>query len=68
MLIPLNRRTAKDFVEIVYEGTLEHYYWHHDHYEHLILMEDGALVHCSNAQKDWWEQLGLRKLEWPCQC
>ena len=51
-----------DFIEIVYEGALEHYYWHHNHYEHLILMEP---VHCSNAQKDWMEQLGLKKLEWP---
>ena len=54
-----------DFVEIVYEGALEHYYWHHNHYEHLILMEDGAPVHHSNAQKYWREQLGLRKLKWP---
>jgi hypothetical protein len=63
VLIPSNRCTTKDFVEIVYEGALEHCYWHHDHYEHLILMEDGALVHRSNAQKIWREQLGLRKLE-----
>jgi transposase len=65
VLIPPNRRISKDFVEIVSQGALEHYYWHHDHYEHLILMEDGAPVHGSNIQKDWREQLGLKKLEWP---
>ena len=63
VLIPPNRRIATDFVEIVYEGASKHYYWLHNHYEHLILMEDGAPVHCSNAQKDWRLQLGLRKLE-----
>ena len=28
-------------------------------------MEDGAPVHGSNIQKDWREQLGLKKLDWP---
>lgn len=65
VLIPSNRRTPRDFVEIVYERALEHYYWHHYHREHVILMEDGALLHRNNAQKDRREQLGLRKLEWP---
>lgn len=65
VLFPPNKRTAADFVEIVCEGALENYYWHHDHHEHLILMEDGAPVHRSNAQKFWREQLGLTKLEWP---
>jgi transposase len=65
VLIPPNRCTAKDFVEIVSQGALEHCYWHHDHYEHLILMEDGAPRYGSNIQKDWREQLGLKKLEWP---
>ena len=52
-----------DFVEIVCEGALKHYHWHHELHEHLILMEDGAPVHYINAQKDWREQFGLRKLE-----
>lgn len=54
-----------DFIEIVYEGALLHYYLHLDHYEHLILMEDGALVHHSIVQKDQKEKLGLKKFEWP---
>jgi hypothetical protein len=36
VLIPPDKRTAKDFVEIVYESTLEHYYYYHKKYEHLI--------------------------------
>ena len=65
VLFPPSRIIATDFVEIMYEATLEHYYYHHNNYEHLILMEDGALVHRSNAQKYWQEYLGLKKLKWP---
>jgi hypothetical protein len=64
VLIPPNKRTAKNFVEIVYELALEHYYYH-ENYEHLILMEDGILVHHSNVPKFWKEKLGLMKLNWP---
>jgi len=59
-----NKRTTMDFVEIVCEGALKNYYWHHDHHEHLILMEDGAPIHRINAHKFWREQLGLTRLEW----
>ena len=51
VLIPPDKRTAKDFVEIVYELALEHFYYHHDNYQDLILMEDGGPVHQSKAPK-----------------
>ncbi len=63
VLFPPNKRTAVDFVEIICEGILEHYYWHHELHQHLILMEDGAPVHHSNTQKLCTEQFGLTKLE-----
>jgi hypothetical protein len=60
LLIPSNS-IAKEFVEIIYEGALEHYYRHHDHYELLILMDDGTPVHHTTMHK----KIGGRKLEWP---
>ena len=51
VLLPPNKRSAADYVEIVCEGALEHYYWHHELHEHLILMEDSAPIHRSNGQK-----------------
>jgi hypothetical protein len=65
VLIPRDKHTTKDFIEIVYESTLEHYFYHHENYVHLILMEDGAPMHHSNAPKFWREELGLTKLTWP---
>ena len=32
VLIPPDKCTAKDFVEIVYESALEHFYYYHDNY------------------------------------
>ena len=32
VLIPSNKCIAKDFVEIVYELALEHFFYHHDNY------------------------------------
>jgi len=65
VLLAFNKRTAAGFVEIVGEGTLKNYYWHHIYHEYLILMEDGApILHCINAQKFWMEQLRLTRLEW----
>ena len=65
VVIPLDKRTAKDFVEIVYESNLKHFFYHHDNYQDLILMEDGALVHQSNAPKFWKGKIDLKKLHWP---
>jgi hypothetical protein len=65
VLIPPDKRIIKDFVEIVYESALEHYYYHHENYEHLFLMEDGAPLHRSNAPKFRRKELGLTKLNWP---
>ena len=55
VLIPPEKRKALDFVDVVYESALEHFYYHHDNYEHLILMEDGALVHSSCIVANWKE-------------
>ena len=64
VLVPRDQRIAKDFVEIVYELALEHFYYHHDDNRDLILMEDGASKHRSNAPKFWREEIGLKKLNW----
>jgi hypothetical protein len=62
-MIP-RRRTALDFVDIVYEGPLKEFLLL---VRGAILMEDGAPVHCSLAPKKWREDRGLQKLEWPVQ-
>jgi transposase len=65
VLIPPNKRTAVDFVDVVYESGLEPYYYDHNNYKSLILMEGGALVHHSNAPKLWREAHAMKKLQWP---
>ena len=65
VLIPPNKRTALDFVDVVYTSGLESYYKGYNNYQHLILMEDGAPVHRSIAPKLWREALGMKKLQWP---
>ena len=53
VLIPLEKRKALDFVDVVYELALEPFYYHHDNYKHLILMEDGAPVYSSRVVANW---------------
>ena len=65
VLIPPDKCTAADFIEVIYDAVLCHYYYHHDNPEELILMEDGAPVHRSNLPKLWREAIGLTKLTWP---
>jgi len=65
VLIPPEKHKALDFVEVVYESALELFYYHHDNYENLILMEDGAPVHSSHVATNWREQIRLQKLQWP---
>ena len=65
VLIPPDKRIAKDFVEIVYKSTLEHFYYHHNNYQDPILMEDEAPVHRSKVPKFWRKEIGLKKLNWP---
>ena len=67
VLTPPNKHTTKKFVEIVYEFALEYYYYH-ENYKYLILIEDGTLVHHNNAPKfwkeklDWWSLIGQQTL------
>jgi transposase len=58
------RRTAVDYVDMVYRGPLLDMM---KHVSGVILMEDGAMIHRSNASKSWRELYMLDKLEWPPQ-
>ena len=58
-------RTAKHFVQKVYEGNLSNFYFMHDELEELTLMEDGASVHRSKYSKSWRQAHGMKKLIWP---
>lgn len=64
-LMPPGRRTAADFVEIVYDGFLGLFLNTQNDAAGLVLMEDGAPVHRSKAPKDWREQRHIEKLVWP---
>lgn len=67
--MPKNLRKAVDFVEVVYKGELERF-WAEvlaSGVEGMILMEDGAPIHRSNAPKAWREAHGIPKMEWPAQ-
>lgn len=65
VIIPRENRSARDFVDLIYEGTLSGFYFLHDHREDIILMEDGAPVHRSKLPKLWREAHGIKKLKWP---
>jgi len=50
-IMPSDRRTSVDFVDIVYEGRLSDFYFLHDDPQSLLFMEDGAPVHCNTLPK-----------------
>ena len=57
-----DRRSAKDFVEVVYEGELFHFMVK---VPNAVLMEDGAPVHRSKICEEWRQLRLLEKLNWP---
>ena len=63
--MPLGRRTAIDFVEIVYDGVLGPFLDAQGDARRLVLMEDGALVHRSKAPATWRVNHNIEKLVWP---
>ena len=65
VIIPPDRRSGRDFVNVVYESRLSGFYFLHDHPETLTLMEDGAPVHRSKESSNWRQAHGIRKLSWP---
>jgi transposase len=58
------RMSAKDYVDQVYEGPLRRFLENH---QDIILMEDGAPIHRSNAPKIWRQEHNIVKLDWPAQ-
>ena len=64
VIMILGERMAKHFVQKVYEGTLNYFYFMHDEPEDLTVMEDGTLVHQSKYTKNWRQTHGMKKLVW----
>ena len=62
VIMALGERTAKPFVQKVYEGTLSGFYFIHDEPDKLTLMEDGAHVHRSKYSKSWRQAHDMKKL------
>ena len=65
VIMPSNRRTSVDFVDIVCEGRLSGFYFMHDDPQSLLFMEDGAPVHRSTLPKQWREAQKMTKITWP---
>ena len=65
VIMPPDKRTASDFVDIVYEGTLSGFYFLHNHPQDLTLMEDGTPVHRSRLPGLWRQAHSIKKLNWP---
>jgi len=66
IIIPPQNRSASDFVDLIYEGTLSGFYFLHDHREDIILMEDGAPVHRNKVAKvversSWYKEVEMAK-------
>jgi hypothetical protein len=64
VVMPVGRRTAVDFVEVVYEGPLIEFL---DEFIYPVLMEDGSPLHRSNAPKHWLQEHEVKKMVWPAQ-
>ena len=64
VVMPPHRRTTSDFINIVYVGCLSGFYFLHDDLDNLILIEDGAPVHCSILYSAWKHAYGMKKLQW----
>ena len=58
--MPLDRRRGRDFVDVVHKSQLSGFYFLHDHPKTLILMEDGALMHCSKESSNWRQAYGIK--------
>jgi hypothetical protein len=57
-----NRHKGTDFVELVYNSQLLQFM---GIISCGILMEDGAMVYCSKASKEWRKLCLIEKLDWP---
>lgn len=62
VFMPKDRRSAKDFVEVVYNVELLHFM---SRVPQGLLMEDGAPVHRSKVCEEWRQTHLLKKLDWP---
>lgn len=65
VIMPSDRRTSADFVDVVYEGRLSGFFYMHDDPQSLFLMEDGAPVHRSKLPQQWREAHKIKKITWP---
>lgn len=62
VIIPSDQRSAKDFVDIVYEHNLKEFM---EKVQDTILMEDGAPIHTSRVPQKWRQLHQVEKMQWP---
>jgi hypothetical protein len=65
VLMPPGRRKVTQFIDDVYERILSGLYFLHDDTDNVLLMEDGAPVHCAHISQQWGQAHGIRMLQWP---
>jgi transposase len=68
IVIPKDRRTGKDYVDLILDGPLWDFYTESNEEKGIaIVMEDGAPVHRSMAARKWRELNEVENLPWPAQ-
>jgi transposase len=65
VFMELGKRTGPDFVEQVYEGSIQPFLTSDMCSDDMTLMEDGAPVHGCKVAKEWRENHGVSKIKWP---
>jgi hypothetical protein len=65
IFMPPGRRTAIDFVQIIYDGILGSFLDAQVDACKLVLMEDGTPVYRSNVLASWRKSLKIEKIVWP---
>jgi hypothetical protein len=65
VILDAEKRTAQNFVDQVYEGTLKRFL---EQFDGALLMEDWAPIHRSKIAKEWRDSHGVEKIAWPSYC
>ena len=51
-----------DFVQLIYEDTLNNFYFMHDQSHELTLIEDGASTYHSRYSNNWKQAYGIKTM------
>jgi hypothetical protein len=63
VLMPPKRRKTTHFIDDIYERVSSGLYFLHDDIDNVLLMEDGAPMHCTHISQQWRQAHGIRMLQ-----